>query len=158
MKATGSFVLRAKSEKDSANAFEYCALEHRGYNMGENYLNGLAVGGRDGPVGYNQNNKFIHWPNQPHAGKCTNGWSKGLPGPPCDFERTGNCEKAGDGLPGQVRGLMLRSKDVWFCPECKVDRNLPEDNPIMMYAKGQRKYSLESEWGDLECFYTNTWN
>jgi len=60
MKATGGFVLRVKSEKDSTNAFDYCALEHRGYDMGEYYLNGLAVGGRDGPVGYDQNNKFIH--------------------------------------------------------------------------------------------------
>ena len=51
---------------------------------------------------------------------------------------------------------MLRLKDVWFCPEYKVDRNLPEDNPIMIYAKGQRKYSLENKWGDLECFYTGT--
>jgi hypothetical protein len=60
MKATGGFVLRAKSEEDSANAFEYCALKHRGYDMGEYYLSGLAVGGRDGPVGYDQNNKSIH--------------------------------------------------------------------------------------------------
>lgn len=27
-----------------------------------------------------------------------------------------------------------------------------------MYAKGQRKYSLENEWDNLECFYTNAWN
>ena len=158
MKATGGFVLRAKSEKDSTNAFEYCALEHRRYDMSEYNLNGFAVGGRDGPVGYGQNNKFIHWPNQPHAGKCANGWSKGLSGPPCDFERTGNYKKAGDGLPGQVRDLKLRSKAVWFYPECKVDRNLAEDNSIMMYVKGQRTYSLENKWGDLEYFYTNTWN
>ena len=60
MKATGGFVLRAKSKKDSANAFEYCALEHRGYDMSEYYLNGLAVGSCDGHMGYYQNNKFIH--------------------------------------------------------------------------------------------------
>jgi hypothetical protein len=28
----------------------------------------------------------------------------------------------------------------------------------MMYAKGQRKYSLENKWGDLEYFHMNTWN
>jgi len=59
--------------------------------------------------------------------------------PPCDFERTGNYEKAGEGLPDQVRDLMLRSNDVWFCPECKIDRHLPEDNPIMMYVKRPKK-------------------
>ena len=157
MKAAGSFVLREKSEKHSTNAFEYCVLKHRRYDMVEYNPNGLAVGGRDGSMGYGQNNKFIRWPNQPHAGKCTNG-SKGRSGPPCDFERTGNYEKAGDGLPGQVGDLKLRSKDVWFYPRCKVDRNLPEDNPIMMCVKGQRKYSVENKCGDLEYFYTNTQN
>ena len=53
---------------------------------------------------------------------------------------------------------MLRSKDVWFCPECKIDCHLPEDNSTVMYVKDQRKYSLENKWGDLEYFYMNTWN
>jgi len=66
-------------------------------------------------------------------------------GPPRDFERTGNHEKAGDGLPGQVRDLMLRSKDVWFCPECKIDRHFPEDNSIMMYVKDHEHLELEGK-------------